>query len=47
VTLDPDYFAERYAASPDPYGLADRWYEARKYALTVTMLPRQRYGAAF
>jgi SAM-dependent methyltransferase len=47
MTLDPGYFTERYAASPDPYGLADRWYEARKYALTVALLPRQRYGAAF
>ena len=47
MTVDPGYFRERYAVSPDPYGLADRWYEARKYALTVALLPRQRYGAAF
>jgi len=47
VTLDPGYFRERYAASADPYGLADRWYEARKYDLTVALLPRQRYGSAF
>jgi SAM-dependent methyltransferase len=47
VTLDPDYFRERYSVSPDPYGLADRWYEARKYAVTVALLPRARYGDAF
>jgi protein-L-isoaspartate O-methyltransferase len=47
VTVNPGYFRERYAASPDPYGLADRWYEARKYALTAALLPRQRYDAAF
>jgi trans-aconitate methyltransferase len=47
VTLDPGYFRERYRASADPYGLADRWYEARKYALTVALLPRERYGTAF
>ena len=47
MTLDPGHFRERYSASPDPYRLADRWYEARKYALTVALLPRQRYGAAF
>jgi SAM-dependent methyltransferase len=47
VTIDPGYFRERYAASPDPYGLAERWYEARKYAITVALLPRQRYGAVF
>jgi SAM-dependent methyltransferase len=47
VTLNPEYFRDCYAASPDPWGLAERWYEARKYALTVALLPRQRYGAAF
>jgi len=47
VTVDPGYFRDRYADSPDPYGLADRWYEARKYALTVALLPRERYAAAF
>ena len=47
MTLDADYFRERYAASPDPYGLAERWYEARKYTVTVALLPRERYGSAF
>jgi SAM-dependent methyltransferase len=27
--------------------MADRWYEARKYAVSLALLPRQRYGAAF
>jgi hypothetical protein len=43
--LDAAYFRERYAASPDPYGLADRWYEARKYAVTAAPLPAERYAA--
>ncbi len=47
MTVDPGYFLDRYAASPDPYGLAERWYEARKYALSVALLPRQRYRSAF
>jgi SAM-dependent methyltransferase len=47
LTLDPGYFREVYGASPDPYGLADRWYEKRKYALTVALLPREHYGTAF
>ena len=47
MTVDAGYFRERYAASPDPYGLADRWYEARKYAVSVALLPRERYGDAF
>lgn len=47
MTLDTEYFLDQYAASSDPYGLADRWYEARKYALTVALLPRAHYGTAF
>ena len=47
MTLDPGYFRKVYGASPDPYGLADRWYEQRKHALTVALLPRERYGTAF
>ena len=47
MTLDVGHFNEKYAASPDPYGLAERWYEARKYALSLALLPRERYGAAF
>ena len=47
MTVDPRYFRDRYAASADPYGLADRWYEARKYAVSVALLPREHYRAAF
>lgn len=47
MTVDPGYFRDQYAASPDPYGLADRWYEARKYSLSLALLPRERYGTAF
>jgi len=47
MTVDAGYFRDRYVASPDPYGLAERWYEARKYAISVALLPRERYGAAF
>ena len=28
-------------------GLAERWYEARKYALSLALLPRERYASAF
>ena len=47
MTLDAGYFRDVYAASPDPYGLAERWYEARKYAVSLALLPRERYGAVF
>ena len=47
MTLDVGYFRDCYAASADPWGLAERWYEARKYALSLALLPAQRYGDAF
>ncbi len=47
TTMDPGYFRSLYAASADPWGMADRWYEARKYAVSVALLPRERYASAF
>lgn len=47
MTVDLAYFRERYAGSHDPWRLAERWYEERKYAVSVALLPRQRYQAAF
>ncbi|MFL6055480.1 MAG: class I SAM-dependent DNA methyltransferase [Actinoallomurus sp.] len=47
MTLGPDYFEKVYAASADPWGFTTRWYEERKYALTLAMLPRPRYTDAF
>lgn len=47
MTLDAGYFRALYAESADPWGLADRWYEARKYALSLALLPREHYGSAF
>lgn len=47
TTLGPDYFDQMYAGSADPWGFTSRWYEQRKYAITLAMLPRERYGDAF
>ena len=47
MTVGPEYFAARYAGSPDPYGFATHWYEERKYALSLAMLPRRHYADAF
>ncbi|HWG61512.1 MAG TPA: SAM-dependent methyltransferase [Streptosporangiaceae bacterium] len=47
MRLDPGYFDRMYARSPDPWGLRSRWYEGRKYALTMAMLPREQYADAF
>lgn len=46
MTLTPDYFERMYAADPDPWGFTSRWYEQRKYALTLAALPDQTYGTA-
>ena len=46
-TLRSGYFDGLYEQSPDPYGFTSRWYESRKYALSVAMLPWARYRSAF
>lgn len=44
----PDaYFADVYATTSDPWRLDERWYEQRKYAITIAMLPKPRYRSAF
>ena len=47
MSLDPGYFDQMYAAADDPWGLASRWYETRKYALTMALLPDRHYQDAF
>ncbi|ADP84511.1 class I SAM-dependent DNA methyltransferase [Pseudofrankia inefficax] len=42
-----DYFERMYAAADDPWGFASRWYEERKYALTLAALPNPRFRSAF
>ena len=46
MSLGPDYFDELYGQRDDPWSLADRWYERRKRALTMAMLPQERYDSA-
>lgn len=46
-SLPADYFDRMYAAAADPWSLASRWYEQRKYALTLAALPRRRYRRGF
>lgn len=45
--LPHGYFDALYDAATDPWQLASRWYERRKYAITLAMLPRERYRHAF
>jgi SAM-dependent methyltransferase len=46
-TLDRGHFDGLYERSADPYGFTSRWYETRKYALSLAMLPWPRYRRAF
>jgi SAM-dependent methyltransferase len=46
-TLGADYFDGMYSAAADPWGFEERWYERRKYAIALAMLPAERYRAAF
>jgi SAM-dependent methyltransferase len=47
MILDHAYFDRMYAKSADPWGVTSRWYEKRKYAITLAMLPREHYDDAF
>jgi len=47
VTLGGDYFDAMYEAATDPWGFEDRWYEQRKYAISLALLPERRYRHAF
>ena len=47
VTLGGDYFDAVYEAASDPWGFEDRWYEQRKYAISLALLPERRYRSAF
>jgi SAM-dependent methyltransferase len=41
------YFDAMYDTAPDPWGFEDRWYEERKYAISVAMLPQRHYDSGF
>jgi Nodulation protein S (NodS) len=47
MTVCASYFDSMYAVSPDPWGFTSRWYEARKYAITMGMLLKASYQDAF
>lgn len=45
--MDQAAFDQLYTSTPDPYGVLERWYEARKLSLVMASLPRPRYRHAF
>ena len=47
MTLDRAYFDAMYAADADPWGFTERWYEHRKYALSVAALILLTFAAMF
>jgi SAM-dependent methyltransferase len=46
VTLGAGYFDAMYQAAADPWGFEEQWYEQRKYAITLALLPARRYRRA-
>lgn len=46
TSLGADYFRNVYAAEDDPFMLDSKWYERRKYALTLASLPKPHYRRA-
>ena len=46
VTMSAAYFDAMYQAAADPWGFEDRWYEQRKYAISMALLPAARYRRA-
>ena len=47
TSTDRTYFEQIYDHDPDPWGFESRWYEHRKYALTMAALPEPHYRSAF
>jgi SAM-dependent methyltransferase len=47
TSLGRDYFDAMYQAAGDPWGFEDRWYEQRKYAISLALLPAERYRSGF
>lgn len=47
ATVSLDYFDGLYLAKDDPWDLATKWHDQRKYAVTVASLPREHYRRAY
>ena len=45
--LPDEYFGRMYEGSADPWQLQERWYEQRKFAITLALLPLPRFRHAF
>ncbi|WP_229071180.1 SAM-dependent methyltransferase [Actinoplanes sp. DH11] len=47
TTVSLDYFTGLYMAKDDPWDVATKWHNQRKYAVTLASLPRERYRSCY
>jgi SAM-dependent methyltransferase len=45
--VSQEHFDNLYLAKDDPWDLATKWHDQRKYAITVASLPRERYRRCY
>ena len=47
ATVSDEHFLGMYDAKDDPWDLATKWHDQRKYAVTMASLPRAHYRSAY
>ncbi|MEU4692608.1 SAM-dependent methyltransferase [Actinoplanes sp. NPDC023714] len=47
TTVSLDYFTGLYMAKDDPWDVATKWHNQRKYAVTLASLPREHYRSCY
>lgn len=47
TSVPVDHFDGMYMAKDDPWDLATKWHDRRKYAVTVASLPREHYRRCY
>ena len=45
--MSTDHFTNMYLAKDDPWDVATKWHDQRKYAVTMASLPRPRYRSGY
>ncbi|XVU21119.1 class I SAM-dependent methyltransferase [Actinoplanes sp. CA-054009] len=46
-SVSVDHFTNMYLVKDDPWDLATKWHDKRKYAVTMASLPRERYRRCY
>ncbi|MFG1992876.1 class I SAM-dependent methyltransferase [Actinoplanes sp. NPDC048988] len=47
ASVSVDHFTNMYLVKDDPWDLATKWHDRRKYAVTMASLPRERYRRCY